>query len=135
MKSLSESLFDTDLVGKNLTLDRFFDISVNRYNDIALRGDKRAEKEIKKQISSINLKSLDCKELMKNLYDISKKHIKNWQGGGCSYSFYDKSGQKINYLNNLQSFDLLDMSKILVYCEDWNKDHIIFRTHYTLIRK
>ena len=133
MKSLSESLFDTDLVDKNLTLDQFFDICVTRY-DYALKDNKRAKKEIEKQIGSINLKSLDCNGLVKILSDISKKYTYNWRGGGCTMEFHDKSGRKIDS-NNLQSFNLLDMSKIVIHCEDWNKNYITFNTYYTLTRK
>lgn len=133
MKSLRESLFDTDLVGKKLAIDQFFDIHVTRY-DYALKDNKRAEKEIEKQIGSINLKSLDCKGLVKILLDISKKYTKNWRGGGYTAKFHDKSGQRIDS-NNLQSFNLLDISEIVMHCEDWNKDYVTFNTYYTLTRK
>ena len=137
MKSLSESLFDGDLIKKELVLGQFFNVSVRRYKGRSRTDDdERTAKEIENDVTSIDLKTLNpinWERLTNKLNEISKRYVKNWRGGTYQYTIYDKSNHKItpNKIINL----LDDVSDIIINMEDWNNYHTSFYTHYILTRK
>ena len=139
MKSLRESLFDSDLINKDVTLDQYFDVSIDRHKESSSRtdNDKKIMKEMEKDINSLNLKSLDCESLIEFLANTSKKYTKDWNGGGYSYRIYDKSNRVINTMRvSLKDIDLFnDVSKIDLRGEDWDGNHYSYYTYFVLTRK
>ena len=120
MKSLKESLFDDDLVAKEITIGQWFNVEVLRHEKFCREwnADKKVANDIKEEIETTRIETLDCKSLLKVLHLCAKKYTKNWSGGQYSYSIYDNSNNKIKQIKNI---DLLnDVSKISLYSEDWS---------------
>lgn len=136
MKSLVESLFDKNIASKDITIDQCFEVSVERHRnrDPRSNDDKKAMKELTDTISSMNLKHTNCVELVKILSRLTKKYVKDWNGGGYSYRISDQK----HLLNSkqIESADLInDVNMISLSIEDWDKNYDTFRTYIVLTRK
>ena len=137
MKSLVESLFDKDIVSKDITIGQCFEVSVERHrnSDLRSKDDKKAMKELTNTISSMNLKHTDCIGLIKILAGLTKEYVRNWNGGGYSYRVYDDQKHSLNS-KQIESADLInDVNMISLSIEDWDKNHDKFRTYIVLTRK
>lgn len=137
MKSLVESLFDKNIVSKDVTIGQCFEVSVERHrnSDPRSKGDEKAMKELTKTISSMNLKHTDCIGVVKILAGLTKEYVKDWNGGGYSYQAYDDRKRSLNS-KQIESADLIDdVNMISLSIEDWDKNYDTFRTYIVLTRK
>ena len=138
MKSLKESLFDKNLVSKDITLDQCFEISIDRHADgnHANEKDMRVIKDIEKNLSSLSVKGLDCEGLIKILVGASKNHTNGWRYGGYSYTVYNNSNHALHNSRELKNVDLLnDVRAIVLNSEDQSNNYTTFYTRYLLKRK
>lgn len=136
MKSLVESLFDKNIVSKDITIGQCFEVFVERHrnNDPRSKYDTKVMKELTDTISSMNLKHTDCVGLVKILSRLTKKYVKDWDGGGYSYRISDQK----HLLNSkqIESADLInDVNRISLSIEDWDKNYDTFHTYIVLTRK
>ena len=137
MKSLVESLFDKNIVSKDITIGQCFEVSVERHrnNDKISKDDKKAMKELTNTISSMNLKHTDCIGMIKTLVGLTKEYVRNWNGGGYIYRVYDDQKHSLNS-KQIESADLInDVNMIFLSVDDWDKNHNTFRTYIVLTRK
>lgn len=138
MKSLRESLFDKNLVSKDITIDQCFEISIDRHADSRCANEKdiRAIESIKKDLNSLSIKGLDCEGLIKILARASKNHTDGWRGGGYSYTVYNNSNRALHNSRELKNTDLLnDVRAIVLNSEDHSNNYTTFYTRYLLKRK
>lgn len=137
MKSLVESLFDKNIVSKDIIIGQCFEVSVERHrnSDPRSKDDKKVMKELTNTISSMNLKHTDCIGVIKTLAGLTKEYVRNWNGGGYSYRVYDDQKHSLNS-KQIESADLInDINMISLSVEDWDKNHNTFRTYIVLTHK
>ena len=137
MKSLGESLFDKNIISKDITIGQCFEVSVERHrnSDQISKDDKKAMKELTNTISSMNLKHTACIGMIKTLAGLTKEYVRNWNGGGYTYRVYDDQKHSLNS-KQIESADLInDVNMIFLSVDDWDKNHNTFRTYIVLTRK
>ena len=136
MKSLAESLFNKDLVSKDISnVGYYFEVSVDRHKDGTPRSteDMKVMKKLEEEISSLDLKSLDCDSLMRTMAGMTKKYTKGWTGGGYHRSVFDNS---LKQYKTFKDVDLInDVGKISISVEDWAQSYATFYTYIVLTRK
>ena len=136
MKSLAESLFDKDLVDKDISnVGYYFEVSVDRHKENSPRSneDINVMNELEKEISSLDLKSLNCVELIKSLVDLTKNYTKEWRGGVHNHSVRDNKNHSFKSIKNVDLIN--DVSEISLRTEDWNRNYEKFYTYIVLTRK
>lgn len=135
MKSLVESLFDKDIVSKDITIGQCFEVSVDRHKENSQRSneDITVMNGLEKEISSLNLKSLNCEELIRTLGNLTKTYTKGWKGGGYSYSVRDNKNHQFKSIKNVDLIN--DVSEISLRNEDWNRNYEKFYTYIVLTHK
>ena len=136
---MTESLFDKDLVDKDIfNVGYYFEVSVDRHKENFPRSneDITVMNELEKEISSLDLKSLNCEELIRTLGKLTKNHTKRWRGGGYSYSVRDNKNHLFNSINSIKNVDLInDVSEISLRNEDWSGNYEKFYTYIVLTRR
>jgi len=133
---MTESLFDKDLVDKDISnVGYYFEVSVDRHKENSQRSneDITAMNELEKEISSLNLKSLNCEELIRTLGNLTKNYTKGWRGGGYSHSVRDNKNHSFKSIKNVDLIN--DVSEISLRNEDWNRNYEKFYTYIVLTRK
>ena len=141
MKSLKESLFDKNIVSKDITIGQCFDVSIDHHKSSAPRtkDDEKVIKELTKTISSMSLKQESCVELIKTLAGLTKEYVKKWMGGGYSYRIYNDQKHLLNskQIENANLINDVNMISLSVddWDKDWDKNHDTFRTYIELTRK
>ena len=135
MKSLVESLFDKNIVSKDITIGQCFEVSVDRHKENSPRSneDITVMNELEKEISSLNLKSLNCEELIRTLGNLTKTYTNGWKGGGYSHSVRDNKNHPFKSIKNVDLIN--DVSEISLRNEDWNRNYKKFYTYIVLTRK
>jgi hypothetical protein len=136
MKSLVESLFDKDLAGKDVfTVGCYFEVSVDRHkeNSPSSKEDITVMNELEKEISSLNLKLLNCEELIRTLGNLTKKYTKGWRGGAYSHTVRDRKNYSVKSIKNVDLIN--DVSRLSLRNEDWTGDYKKLYTYIVLTRR